>query len=91
MSTNNELSRVVKIKTYSGSNAGSKIRPLLDNAKDSVWIVSPWLGKEYAELLARLSQKGIEVRIITSKVDYNINSVEILKAFENPNLTYLIL
>ena len=79
------------MKTYSGSNAGSKIRPLLDNAEESVWIVSPWLGKEYAKLLATLSQKGIEVRIITSKVDFNLESLEILKACENQNLSYLVL
>ncbi len=79
------------MKTHSGPNSGSKIRPLLDNAKESVWIVSPWLGKEYAKLLAELSQKGIEVRIITSKVDFNLESLEILRACEKQNLTFLVL
>src|SRR4030042_714052 len=79
------------MKTYSGSNAGSKIEPVIWNAKDSVWIISPWLGKNYTKRLAALSQKGIEVRIITSNVDYNIESLEILKASENPNLRLLVL
>jgi hypothetical protein len=79
------------MKTYSGSNAGSKIRPLINGAKESIWIVSPWLGKEYAELLGTLSQKGIEVRIITSMVDFNLESLEILRACENQNLSFLVL
>ncbi|MCW3984742.1 MAG: phospholipase D family protein [Candidatus Bathyarchaeota archaeon] len=79
------------MKTYSGTNAGSKIRPLIDNAKESVWVITPWLGKEYAELLAHLSQKGIDVRIITSRVDYNIESIKILNACMNANLRILIL
>lgn len=79
------------MKSYSGSNAGSIIKPLIDNSKESVWIVSPWLGKEYAKQLAQLSQKGIEVRIITSKVVFNLEALEILKACENPHLLYLVL
>lgn len=79
------------MNTYSGANAGSIIRPLIDNAKESVWIVSPWLGREYAKILAQLSQNGIEVKIITSKVDYNLESLEILKACENQNLSFLVL
>ncbi len=79
------------MKTYSGPNAGSRIMPLLENARESIWIVSPWLGKEYAKQLAYFSQKGVEVRIITSNVDYNIESLEILKASDNPNLNLLVL
>jgi hypothetical protein len=79
------------MKTYSGSNAGSQIEPVLWNARESVWIISPWLGKDYAMRLASLSQKGIGVRLITSNVDYNIESLEILKASENSNLMLLVL
>jgi hypothetical protein len=79
------------MKTYCASNAGSQIEPVLWNARESVWIISPWLGKDYAERLAFLSQKGIEVRIITSYVDSNIESIEILKAAQNTNLRLLVL
>lgn len=79
------------MQTYSGSNAGSKIEPILNSAKNSIWIASPWLGRQYAEKLASLSQEGIEVRIITSNVDYNVESLEILNASANPNLLLLIL
>jgi phosphatidylserine/phosphatidylglycerophosphate/cardiolipin synthase-like enzyme len=68
------------MKTYCDSNGGSQIEPVLWNARESVWIISPWLGKDYAEELVSLSQKGIEVKIITSYVDLNIESIEILKA-----------
>lgn len=79
------------MKTYSGSNAGSHIEPILWNARVSVWIISPWLGKEYAKRLASLSQNGIEVRLITSNDDCNIESLEVLKACENSNLILLVL
>ncbi len=79
------------MKTYCDSNAGSQIEPVLWNARESVWIISPWIGKDYAKRLASLSQKGIEVRIITSNVDFNIDSFEILKASENPNLRLIVL
>jgi len=67
------------MKTYLASNAGSQIESVLWNARKSIWIISPWLGKGNAERLASLSQKGIEVRIITSNHDLNVESIEILK------------
>lgn len=79
------------MKTYSGSNAGSQIEPVLWSAKESIWIVSPYLGNNYAKQLAVLSQRGIEVRIITSNADNNLESLETLKASENPNLRFLVL
>jgi hypothetical protein len=77
-------------KTFSDKFAGAKIRPILDNAKESLWIVSPWLGKDYARDLVSISQRGIEVRIITSKNDFNNESIGILKASENPKLHILV-
>jgi len=79
------------MKTYSGSNAGSQIERFLWDARESVWIISPWIGKNYAERLALLSQKGIEVRIVTSNVDYNGESLEVFRVSENPNLMVLVL
>jgi hypothetical protein len=79
------------MKTYCDYNAGSQIEPVLWNARESVWIISPWLGKDYAKRLASLSQKGIEIRIITSNVDFNIDSLEIFKASENTNLRLMVL
>jgi hypothetical protein len=79
------------MKTYCGSNAGSHILPVLWNARESVWVISPWLAKDYVERLASLSQEGIKVRIITSHNDFNVESIEILKASENKNLKFLIL
>lgn len=79
------------MRTYCDSNAGSQILPVLWSARESVWIISPWLGKDYAEQLASLSQKGIEVRIITGYDDINADSIEILKASQNKNLKLLVL
>ena len=79
------------MKTFSDKGAGQYIRPLLDNAKESLWIITPWLGQDYARLLTSISQKGIEVRIVTSKNDYNIESLEILNACKKPNLSLIVL
>jgi hypothetical protein len=79
------------MKTYCDSNAGSQIEPYIWNATESVWIMSPWLGKDYVERLASLSQKGIEVKIITSNDALNIESVEILVASRNPYLWLMVL
>jgi hypothetical protein len=81
----------IDMKAYCDSNAGSQIEPVLWNARESVWIISPWLGKDYAKRLALLSQKGIEVKIITSYVNWNIESLEILTASKNPNLRLLVI
>jgi hypothetical protein len=78
-------------RTFSGDRAGAYIRPLIENAKKSLWIISPWVGKDYARLLVALSQKDVEVRLITSKNDFNIESIDILKASENPNLHFLVM
>jgi hypothetical protein len=79
------------MKSYQGSNAGSQIEKPLWNAGKSVWIISPWIGANYARRLASMSQKGIEVRIVTSNDDLNMESVEILTASSNPNLMCLVL
>jgi hypothetical protein len=79
------------MKTYTGYNSGSHIEPVLWNARESVWIISPWVGKNYAKRLALLSQEGIEVRIVTSNVDYNGESIELFQASDNPNLMLLVL
>ena len=79
------------MKTCTGANSASHIEPLLSNAQESIWIISPWIGSTYAKQLAGLSQKGIEVRIVTTNVEYNGESLEILKASENPNLIPLVI
>jgi hypothetical protein len=79
------------MKTCCDSNAGSQIEPVLWNARESVWIISPWLGKDYVERLASLSRKGIEVKIITSNDNWNMESLEILIASRNPYLWLMVL
>jgi hypothetical protein len=79
------------MRTYLDSNAGSQIEPVLWNARKSIWIIVPWLGKANAERLASLSQKGIEVRIITSNDDWNMESLEMLTASKNSNLRLMVL
>ena len=79
------------MKTYCGSTAGSLLEPILWNAQESIWIISPWIGNYYAERLASLVEKGVEVRIITSNVDYNKESLSILQTYEHLRLFLLVL
>jgi hypothetical protein len=48
-------------------------------------------GEKLCKATCLLSQKGIEVRLVTSNVDYNGESLEVLKVSENPNLMLLVL
>jgi phosphatidylserine/phosphatidylglycerophosphate/cardiolipin synthase-like enzyme len=79
------------MRTYLGTNAGSQIEPFLWNAKKSIWIIVPWIGRAYAERLAPLSHKGIEIRIITSNDVGNTESLEIITASKNSNLRLMVL
>jgi len=79
------------MKTYCGSTAGSLIEPILWNAQESVWITSPWIGKYYAEKLASLAEKGVEVRVITCNIDYNKESLAILRAHNHLRVFLLVL
>ena len=79
------------MRTFCRSAAESSMEQLLWNARESVWIISPWLGQYYAERLVELAHEGIEVRIITSNVDYNRKSLDILRTYENPKLIMLVL
>ena len=79
------------MKAYLDAGAGSKITPLLWNAKKSAWIISPWIGKDYAEKLAFLSQSGVDVRIITSNDPFNMDSIAILETAKNAHLNFLVL
>jgi len=79
------------MKTYCGSTAGSLLEPMLWNAQESIWVISPWIGKYYAEKLVSFVEKGVEVRIITSNVDYNKESLAIFKAYDNQRLFLLVL
>jgi hypothetical protein len=79
------------MRTYLGTNAGDQIEPYLWNARESIWIIVPWLSKTYAERLGMLSQKGIQTRIITCNDSGNTESLEALTASKNPNLKLMVL
>jgi len=79
------------MKAYLDTGAGSKITPLLWNAQKSAWIISPYIGKDYAEKLVSLSQKGVDVRIITTNDALNLDSIAVLERAKNPNLNFLVL
>lgn len=79
------------MKTYCGSTAGSLLEPMLWDAQQSIWIISPWISPYYAEKLISFVQKGIEVRIVTSNDQYNLKTVEILRAYENHRLFLLVI
>ncbi len=81
----------MKLRTYCGANAGSQIERVLWNAEKSAWVISPWIGKDYARRLVSLSENGVEVRIITTNVDFNAESTKILRTARNTNLRFLVM
>ena len=78
------------MKTYCGSTAGSLLEPMLWSAQQSIWLISPWISPYYAERLLSFVQKGAE-ETITSNDQYNLKTVEILKAYENQGLFLLVI
>lgn len=82
---------MIIMRTFSGSEVGRFLEPILWNAKESVWVCSPWIGKEYMEKLVELSRQGIDIRIITSNVDYNQPAITLIKAREHPNFSFIVL
>ena len=51
---------------YIGRGAGKRLKEELDKAQKSVKIISPYLTPSYVEDLVKLSNKGVEVTLITS-------------------------
>ncbi len=68
---------------YVGKGAGRYIIPQIENSKRRIWICSPLIDPEYANLLVRKAHEGVDVRVITSSSSNNIHSLRILKGDTN--------
>ncbi len=63
-----------------GKKIGSILEKELTDAKSRVWVVSPWLSENYAQLLARKGDAGLDVRLITSNDSTNHSHARALQA-----------
>jgi phosphatidylserine/phosphatidylglycerophosphate/cardiolipin synthase-like enzyme len=58
---------------HSGRGVGLIISDLLSQAKQKIWVCSPWISEKYADYLLKKKQEGLDIRLITTN-DYSINS-----------------
>jgi len=79
------------MRTISGTDSGTYLMPKIESARTRIWVCSPWIGEEYAKKLVQLNNGNVEVRIITSNVDYNLPILSIFKSITNRNFYYTIL
>lgn len=56
----------VNCDVYIGQGAGTMVKKYLNNAKESVKIVSPYLNPELVEKLIKLKRKGRDISLITN-------------------------
>ncbi len=66
-------------RVYSGRDCGKFIEPLIRNARRRLWIVSPYISREYAELLVEKAHQGVDVRVVTCDVDESRDAIRVLR------------
>jgi len=64
-----------------GKAVGHVFEDLLISAKKRLWIMSPWIASDYAELAVKKKGDGVDVQIVTTN-DYSINSAALKKLIE---------
>lgn len=70
-----------KVEISIGRAVGHIFEDLLISAKKRLWIMSPWIASDYAELAIKKKEDGVDVQIVTTN-DYSINSVALKKLLE---------
>ncbi|MBA7501440.1 Cardiolipin synthase A [subsurface metagenome] len=63
-----------------GKAVGHIFEDLLISAKKRLWVISPWIAPEYAELAVKKKRDGVDVQIVTT--DHPINNAAIKKLLE---------
>ncbi|MEB3851844.1 MAG: phospholipase D-like domain-containing protein [Desulfurococcales archaeon] len=63
----------------SGRRLGRLVEPILAGAKRRVWVATPFISREYAELLASKARAGASVRLVTSDAPENRESLRALR------------
>ncbi len=63
-------------KIIFGKAVGHFIEDLIVSAKQRVWIISPWISEKYADLLLKLKEKNIDVKLVTSNDKLNEKSIK---------------
>ncbi|NPA96392.1 MAG: hypothetical protein GXO32_02170 [Crenarchaeota archaeon] len=66
-------------RVYSGRDCGRFIEPLIRNARRRLWIVSPYISREYAEILVEKARQGVDVRVVTCDVEESRDAIRVLR------------
>ena len=72
-----------RILFHAGRGMGAFIEPMILDARQSLYICSPWISLKYAQLLTKRAEEGIEVRIITSNDRINEDTIDHFEEFIN--------
>ncbi len=72
-----------------GKAVGHILEDHLISAKKRLWIISPWISPEYADLALKKSEEGVDVQIVTTN-DYGNNKhrQSLTKLFEEKMETF---
>jgi phosphatidylserine/phosphatidylglycerophosphate/cardiolipin synthase-like enzyme len=70
------------VETFVGRGAGAFIENKLFQASQYILICSPWISQHYASKLCEIAKKGVQIKIITSSDQANLEHVEALKTLK---------
>ena len=64
---------------YMGKNSGKYIEKQFFDAKQSAYVCSPWISKQFVEKMVLMASKGIDIKIITQDVRYNTDTTDLIR------------
>lgn len=67
------------IEVSIGKAVGHVFEDLLISAKHRLWVVSPWISPEYADLILKKKAEGVDVQVITTNDYRNTKHRETLR------------
>ncbi len=65
----------------SGQGIGKYIERALLDAKNRIYVVSPYISKDYASIMIRKAAHGVDVKIVTSESPFRKYTVDLLKIY----------
>ncbi len=65
----------------SGQGIGKYLEKALLDAKDRIYVVSPYISKDYASIMIRKAAHGVKVKVITSDSPFRKYTVDLLKIY----------
>ncbi|RLF23944.1 MAG: hypothetical protein DRN15_04310 [Thermoprotei archaeon] len=67
------------VESKAGMGIGEEIIESIRDAKERVWVCTPFISIKYAKLLAEKASEGLDVRIITSPSSSSIRALDAIR------------